>query len=237
MLSRILSVLIGYGFGCFLMAELIARRYTGKSASRLGETGNPGMANIMASLGFWPGIATLLGDMVKCLLAMTVCYLLFHKDGWIVTLYAGFGCTLGHDFPYWRRFRGGKGVATSSTVIVIYSFLWGVLANIAGMLVRMGEMTREEAKNSPAGNRLTAFVGMEEPATPETFIETVHPGDVILLCSDGLFGITPETEIIEILQSGKTPEEICKALIDAANAHGGRDNISAVYIRILPEQK
>ena len=135
MLSRILSVLIGYGFGCFLMAELIARRYTGKSASRLGETGNPGMANIMASLGFWPGIATLLGDMVKCLLAMTVCYLLFHKDGWIVTLYAGLGCTLGHDFPYWRRFRGGKGVATSSTVIVIYSFLWGVLANIAGMLV------------------------------------------------------------------------------------------------------
>ena len=105
--------------------------------------------------------------------------------------------------------------------------------NVAGMLVRLGQMTKEEARNSPAGSRLTAFVGMEEPATPETFIETVHPGDVILLCSDGLFGVTPETEIIEILQSGKTPEEICKALIDAANSHGGRDNISVIYIKIM----
>lgn len=135
MLSRIISVLIGYGFGCFLTAEFIARHYTGKPASKLGETGNPGMANIMYALGFWPGIATLLGDIVKCLVAMTLCYLLFHKAGWIVTMYAGLGCTLGHDFPYWRGFRGGKGVATTSTVIVIYSFLWGLLANVAGMLV------------------------------------------------------------------------------------------------------
>ena len=135
MLSRILSVLIGYCFGCFLTAELIARLYAGKPAAKLGETGNPGMANIMASLGFWPGIVTLLGDLVKCLISMTICYLLFHKAGWIVTMYAGLGCTLGHDFPFWRGFRGGKGVATSSAVMIIYDFLWGLLANLAGMLV------------------------------------------------------------------------------------------------------
>ena len=135
MLSRILSLLIGYLFGCFLTAEVVARKFAGKPASELGETGNPGMANIMASLGFWPGMITLLGDLVKCLAAMTLSYLLFHKTGWIIVLYAGLGCTLGHDFPFWRGFRGGKGVATSSTVIVIYSFLWGLLANIAGMLV------------------------------------------------------------------------------------------------------
>ena len=85
MTARLLSILIGYFCGCFLTAELVARKFAGKKAAEVGETGNPGMANIMASLGFWPGIATLLGDMVKCLLAMTVCYLLFHKDGWIVT--------------------------------------------------------------------------------------------------------------------------------------------------------
>ena len=135
MLSRVLSILIGYCFGCFLTAEVVARRVAGKPAAQLGETGNPGMANIMASLGFWPGLITLLGDLLKCLLAMSVCSLLFYRDGWIVTMYAGLGCTLGHDFPFWRRFRGGKGVATTSAVLVIYSVLWGLLANVAGMLV------------------------------------------------------------------------------------------------------
>lgn len=135
MLHRILSVLIGYGFGCFLTAELVAKKFAGKPAAELGETGNPGMANIMASLGFVPGILTLLGDVGKCVIAMLVSRLLFRDSGRIVMMYAGLGCTLGHDFPFWRRFKGGKGVATSSAVIVVYSVLWGLLANVAGMLV------------------------------------------------------------------------------------------------------
>ena len=136
MLPRILSAVIGYILGCFLTAELVARKYAGKSASELGETGNPGMANIMINLGFVPGILTLLGDLVKCLVAMTVSCLLFKASaGWIVTLYAGLGCTLGHDFPFWRGFKGGKGVAVSSIAFFIFSPLWGLLANIAGMLV------------------------------------------------------------------------------------------------------
>ncbi len=135
MWSRILSILIGYVFGCILTAEIVARKFAGKPAAELGETGNPGMANIMASLGFIPGIITLLGDLLKCLLAMLISYLLFHNSGWIITMYAGLGCTLGHDFPFWRGFKGGKGVATSSAVIVIYDFVWALIAHLAGMLV------------------------------------------------------------------------------------------------------
>ena len=138
MIERILSILIGYCFGCVLTAELVARKFAGKPVSEIGETGNPGMANIMINLGFVPGILTLLGDLVKCLVAMTVSYLLFSdKPGWIVTLYAGLGCTLGHDFPCWRKFKGGKGVAVSSIAFFIFSPLWGLLANIAGMLVAL----------------------------------------------------------------------------------------------------
>lgn len=135
MYYKIISTIIGYFCGCFLTAELVARKYVGKSASELGKTGNPGMANIMTSLGFVPGIITLAGDLGKCILAGLVSYGLFRKAGWIVVFYAGLGCTLGHDFPFWRRFKGGKGVATTSIAIVMYAFLPGVAANIAGMLV------------------------------------------------------------------------------------------------------
>lgn len=134
-LPRIGSCMIGYIFGCFLTAEVVAKRVAGKSAAELGDTGNPGMANIMASLGFKPGIITLIGDLGKCILAALVSYLLFGWAGRIVMLYAGLGCTLGHDFPFWRKFRGGKGVATISMGIAIYSFPLGLAANIAGMLV------------------------------------------------------------------------------------------------------
>lgn len=135
MLEKLLCVLIGYLFGCFLTAEIVARAYTGKPASRVGPTGNPGMANIMDGLGLVPGLLVLAGDLLKCVLAMLLCRLLFPAAGWIVTLYAGLGCTLGHDYPFWRKFRGGKGVATSGLAIVFYAPLWGLLANLIGAIV------------------------------------------------------------------------------------------------------
>ena len=130
-----ISILIGYFCGCILTAEIVAEKYAHTGAADLGDTGNPGMANIMASLGFVPGIITLAGDIGKCILAALVSYGCFREAGSIVCLYAGLGCTIGHDFPFWRRFRGGKGVATTSIAVALYSFPMGLLANIAGMLV------------------------------------------------------------------------------------------------------
>lgn len=136
MVPRILSVVIGYLFGCVLTGEIIAYRYAGKSAAHLGETGNPGMANIMATLGFVPGILVLVGDIVKTALAIVISWLLFGDDaGWIVVLYAGLGATLGHDFPFWRKYRGGKGVVTTNLAITVYNPLWGVIANLLGAAV------------------------------------------------------------------------------------------------------
>ena len=67
--SRMISILIGYFCGCILTAEIVAKKYAHTGAADLGDTGNPGMANIMASLGFVPGIITLAGDIGKCILA------------------------------------------------------------------------------------------------------------------------------------------------------------------------
>jgi serine/threonine protein phosphatase PrpC len=99
---------------------------------------------------------------------------------------------------------------------------------LAAYLVASGELTAEEARGHSSSSRLLRYVGMRPPAKPETFIETVNPGLGILLCSDGLYGMLEDDEIARILsENGKTP---ARALVDAANARGGRDNISVVYI-------
>ena len=104
--------------------------------------------------------------------------------------------------------------------------------NLAGIMVEAGELTKEEARQSPLSSRLTAFVGMTAPATPEIYVTEVRPGDRILLCSDGLYGMVPEKNIARILRSSRSPERVCRRLVDKANENGGRDNISAVYIKI-----
>lgn len=105
--------------------------------------------------------------------------------------------------------------------------------NLAGLFVRQGKLTREEAKNHPSSCRLTAFVGMRPPAEPQMYIEEIRPGDRILLCSDGLYGMSEERDLAATMRSSKSPERVCERLVDRANENGGRDNISAVYIKIL----
>lgn len=135
MYPRIISCLIGYALGCFLTAEPVARHYAGRPCSEIGNTGNPGMANIMHALGFKPGILVLIGDLVKVIIAVVICRLVFRDSGRIITMYAGLGCTLGHDFPVWRKFRGGKGVATSSAAITLFHPLWSLVAHIFGIII------------------------------------------------------------------------------------------------------
>ncbi len=136
-LSRFLSLIIGYLLGNIMTAEIVTRKLTGKPCRELGTSGNPGMANVMAHLGFKPGITVLLGDLGKCILACVLSYLLFRQQiGRTAILYAGLGATLGHDFPIlFPDCRGGKGVAVSCIAIVLFSPLWGIAANAAGMLV------------------------------------------------------------------------------------------------------
>ena len=119
--ERIGSLLIGYALGNVLTAEIVTRKLTGRPCRELGTTGNPGMANVMAHLGFKPGIITLAGDLGKCALSCLLADLLFTPAiGRIAVLYAGVGCTLGHDFPVWQKFHGGKGVATSCLAIFLF---------------------------------------------------------------------------------------------------------------------
>lgn len=135
-------LVIGYFCGCFLTAEAVVRKHTGKSVFSTG-THNPGMANVMANLGFVPGIETLAGDLAKAIAAAVLCWVLFGRGsggiGWrACALYAELGTTLGHDFPFWHHFAGGKGVATSCMGFFLIHPLWGLVSDILGMLAVFG---------------------------------------------------------------------------------------------------
>ena len=141
--EKALCLLIGYLFGCILTAELIVKRKTGKSVSEFG-TGNPGMANVMRIFGFKTGAAVLAGDLIKTVAAVLICCLLFGRSsvlpsgkplGQHAVLWAGLGATLGHNWPVWRRLKGGKGVAVTCMTIFLFSPLWGLVSDVAGMLV------------------------------------------------------------------------------------------------------
>ncbi len=144
-MPRIASLVIGYFLGSILTGEIVVRLKTGKSASEFGS-GNPGMANVMRVFGFKTGIIVLIGDLLKTVAACLLCLYLFGGNymsdphmsiGQISALWAGLGAVLGHNWPFWRNFSGGKGVAVTCMAIFLYSPIWGLISDLAGMLVVM----------------------------------------------------------------------------------------------------
>jgi serine/threonine protein phosphatase PrpC len=101
-------------------------------------------------------------------------------------------------------------------------------------LVELGQITNEEASIHPQRNVLYRALGQSEPVEADLF--TVRPKDAgfLLLCSDGLWGVVKEEAIAEIIRTFSDPKQACQRMIEAANANGGPDNITAILIR-LPE--
>jgi serine/threonine protein phosphatase PrpC len=99
-------------------------------------------------------------------------------------------------------------------------------------LVRLGQMTPEEAHHSPLKSILTQAIGSPVPIDPEYHSYVLETGDRVLVCSDGLWGMVPDQEIWTIVTRGKRIAGICQELIDQANAAGGKDNITAVVFQI-----
>lgn len=116
-MTRLWAALIGYALGCVLFAKLVCRFCLHQDPAKVGS-GNPGTANVGAVFGKKWGIITCIGDLLKvaiCLL--TVHYLLSDR---IALIYAGLGLVLGHCFPFWNHFQGGKGVTVSVLLAAIY---------------------------------------------------------------------------------------------------------------------
>ena len=123
--QKIVCVLIGYVFGLFQTGFIIGKMK--HIDIRDYGSGNSGTTNAMRTLGKKDGFITFFGDALKAVFAMMLTYFLFRngvcKDHmFIIALYTGIGAILGHNFPFYMNFKGGKGIAAS--VGLLLAFDW-----------------------------------------------------------------------------------------------------------------
>lgn len=97
-------------------------------------------------------------------------------------------------------------------------------------MISLGGIDRETARNHPDKNIITRAIGVKESVLADFFEVKLEKGDKLLLCSDGLTNMLCDDEIHQIITKQEQIEQATKALIDAANENGGRDNIAVVLV-------
>lgn len=100
-------------------------------------------------------------------------------------------------------------------------------------LIESGELTAEQARSDRRRNVVTRAIGAGAPGEPDFWMVPVEAGERILVCSDGLSGEVPDDMIREVLARESSPALAAQALVDAALAHGGRDNVTVVVADAL----
>jgi protein phosphatase len=95
----------------------------------------------------------------------------------------------------------------------------------------MGRMTGAEAKRSPLRSVITRALGTQKSVTPDLFELVAEPGDLFLLCSDGLTGELTDALIGSMLAVDLPLNDLCARLVKAAKEAGGHDNITCLLVR------
>ena len=119
---RLICVLIGYVFGLFQTSYLYGRMH-GIDIREHGS-GNAGTTNALRTLGKKAGVITFLGDCFKCVFAVLLVRVLFAGNypdenmRVLLGMYASLGVILGHNFPCYLKFKGGKGIAATAGIFV-----------------------------------------------------------------------------------------------------------------------
>jgi len=121
-MSRLVCIILGYVFGLFQTAFFYGKAH-GIDIREHGS-GNSGTTNALRVLGAKAGLIVLLGDCFKCILAVIVCRLIFGESQadkiYLLCIYTAAGAILGHNFPFYMDFKGGKGIAATAGLILSF---------------------------------------------------------------------------------------------------------------------
>lgn len=145
---KLVCIVIGYFIGCIQSAYIVGK-FNHKDIRKYGS-GNLGTTNALRVLGKKAGFVTFVCDIMKAVIAFVICYNVFGKNV-EAGVYAGLGVVLGHDFPFYLGFKGGKGIAatiglvlclavTVSPYIALVSFVIGIIGVVLKGYVSMGSI-------------------------------------------------------------------------------------------------
>lgn len=118
MLERLICIVIGYMFGLIQTGYIYGK--INKVDIRNHGSGNAGTTNALRTLGWKAGVITFVGDCVKCILAVVLARFIFAQEANVelLAIYSGLGAVLGHNFPFYLGFKGGKGIASTAGLIL-----------------------------------------------------------------------------------------------------------------------
>ncbi|MBQ4159253.1 MAG: glycerol-3-phosphate 1-O-acyltransferase PlsY [Clostridia bacterium] len=122
-LALTITAVVGYFLGCMSMGVIVSKAYARIDIRKYGS-GNAGMTNVMRTLGWVPGALAFAGDMLKGLLAAFIGKWLAGELGMCV---GGLAAILGHDWPVFFKFKGGKGISTSFGFILASNWIIALL--------------------------------------------------------------------------------------------------------------
>lgn len=132
-MERLICVMIGYVFGLLQTGYLYGKMHN--IDIRKQGSGNAGTTNALRTMGWKAGVITLLGDAFKCVFAVLLVRLIYketHADMLpLLAMYAGMGAVLGHNYPFYMKFKGGKGIAATAGLILSTTNAWMVIICIA----------------------------------------------------------------------------------------------------------
>lgn len=121
-MERFICLLIGYLFGLFQTAFFVGKKH-GIDIRQYGS-GNSGTTNALRVLGTKAGLMVFAGDCLKCIFAVCITRLLFLNTCgdyiYLLCLYTGAGTVLGHNYPFYMNFKGGKGIAVTAGLVLSF---------------------------------------------------------------------------------------------------------------------
>lgn len=179
MLERIICLAIGYMFGLFQTSYFYGK-IKGIDIRKHGS-GNAGATNALRTLGAKAGVVSFLGDALKCVFAMTAVRLIFAQSQAdilpVLAMYAGTGVILGHNFPFYLNFRGGKGIAATGGLMFATNLVLTLVC---------------------AGIFAVVFITTHYVSIGSMLVYLVFAAGMVIMGETGILGITDRAGLTEI---------------------------------------